>query len=144
MNRRIFLSMPITGIDRQIVVEVNRLMKELSVAMGMQPVSPIDIVPASTFSSDSDSDWRCAMMITYPELLLCNSLMIAPGWENSHGCVIEEITARLKDYNIIYLKTFQLPAGLRISFEKVIKSSKYENDFIQYSDNIGLRASVAN
>ena len=143
MNRRIFLSLPITGIDRQLVAETNNLMKQLARSMGMQPVSPLDILPASVFSSDNDDAWRQAMIITYPELLLCNSIMIASGWEKSDGCTIEELTARLRDYNIIYLNVFRLPAGLKLSFQTIIKSKAYENDFVQSVDSFGLRT-VAN
>jgi hypothetical protein len=130
MNRRIFLSQPITGQPRDRVIAINNEMVRIALSMNMQPVNPIKIVPASVFADDSDNAWRNAMMITYQELLTCNSIMIANNWNFSDGCRIEEATARLRNYNIFH-RAFVFDANKLVSsyWTSVTKSSKYEIDF---------------
>jgi hypothetical protein len=104
MRTKIFLSFAITGIDRSDVIKISDNLTDIAYALGFTAVNPIKFVPSSLFNSDSENGWRSAMMITYPELLSCNSILVYPkNIQNSNGVTIELLTSIARGYHVIIL-----------------------------------------
>lgn len=80
---RVYISLPITGRDLALArAEADAYVHALS-RMGHVPVNPLNIY------AGKDPDYAAYMGADLTELLRCDAMVQADGWEMSKGCRLE-------------------------------------------------------
>lgn len=102
MKQRIYISIPISGLDIKKVREKADLIKAKLSRKGYEVVSPFDVYAGK---NPSYEDYICYDLLA---MLGCDAIYFCKGWELSCGCNIERDVARCykkfgrKDFKLIY------------------------------------------
>ena len=91
---RIYISLPITGMDFDKVCRCVNLAKDAIRKKGHEPVSPID--------QDTTQDYATLMGNDIREILCCDAALFLDGWRKSRGCCLEHAAARIYEKGVIY------------------------------------------
>lgn len=101
-RRKIYISLPITGLEVNAVKEKADLIKARFSRLGWNPVSPFDVYAGR---NPEYADYICTDLRA---MMDCDAVYFCKGWEMSCGCSIEHDTAlrlkafRRKEYELIY------------------------------------------
>jgi hypothetical protein len=99
MNRRVYLSGPMTGLPLFNVPAFTEAAAALR-AEGYEVVNPAELDLADT----GPMEWADYIRRDLPELCKCNIIALLPGWEASRGAKLEFHVAAALDFEVIYLK----------------------------------------
>lgn len=98
---KIYISLPISGLDRDKVREKADLIKAKLSKEGHQPVSPFDVFAGK---KPSYEDYICYDLRA---MLDCDGIIFCRGWEQSCGCNIEhDVAMRFKAHGKKDFKIF--------------------------------------
>lgn len=93
---RIYISLPITGVEKEAREKADRVKTMLS-KMGHQPVSPFEIY--------SGKHSTYGQLLGHDIIVLidcCEAIFLCKGWENSKGCRIEHFVAKEMKKKVIF------------------------------------------
>lgn len=104
---KIFLSMPFTGYENQIVERYQRMVDYVAQNLpGYIPVTQDNIMTiAQTGFSLTGNDYNRKMLKDFELIESCDAVLFADGWERSRGCYVEWTVAKLFKKELIYLNT---------------------------------------
>ena len=92
-KKKIYISIPITGLDIQKVREKADMIKAKLSRQGWEPVSPFDNYAGK---NPSYEDYLCHDLQV---MLDCDAILFCKGWQMSCGCNIEhDVAMRFKEY----------------------------------------------
>lgn len=86
MKQRVYIAGPITGIERQAVIDRFSHAERQLTLLGFRAVNPARHL--SCVRSDGDS-WGFWMRRCIAELMTCNAIMMLDGWQASRGARLE-------------------------------------------------------
>ena len=94
-KKLVYIAGKVSGEDYNSVVEkFNRAELRLT-GDGHDVINPVRIVP-------SNADWKMAMKILLPYLVICDAIYLLQGWENSVGACFEKEIAEKIGLEIMY------------------------------------------
>lgn len=94
MKQRIYISIPISGLDQNKVREKADLIKAKLSREGYDVVSPFDVYAGK---KPTYEDYICYDLLA---MLGCDAIYFCEGWEKSCGCGIEhDVAMRFKAHN---------------------------------------------
>ena len=96
MNKKVYISVPISGHDETQVREHIDLMKAALSRVGHKAVSPFDVYAGK---NPDYFDYLCADL---HELSKCDAIFLCKGWQFSKGCQVEAHFARTFGKEIMY------------------------------------------
>ena len=101
MKKRIYISIPISGldIDRQRAIAAAKTEKFKN--LGYEAFNPFDI-PEPPQEYNSKQKYAYYMGRDIEQLLLCDAIYMCKGWRQSKGCGIEHSIAYGMSLDIIY------------------------------------------
>lgn len=91
MKQRIYIAGPITGIERQVVIDRFSLAERQLTLLGFRAVNPARHL--IHLRSDGD-DWSFWMRRCITELVTCTAIYLLDGWQASRGARLEHKIAR--------------------------------------------------
>lgn len=103
MNKRVYISLPITGLPDKQVKRKAELTKKLLKAKGYVPLSPLEIAP------EPDKPISYYMGLDIMALLECHSIFLCRGWEKSNGCLLEYHAAKIYGLELMFEEGAEKP-----------------------------------
>lgn len=88
-KKKIYISLPITGQDFEVVEERSIFASAVIEKMGFEAVSPLDV------SDDPESSYEEHIGKDMTALLQCDAVLFLEGWKESKGCNLEHEAARI-------------------------------------------------
>ena len=99
---KIYISIPITGHSlNQVKTEAKRIAGVLKSKFNASPVTPFDIVTSRPEKMTEQEFYAHCMALDIKELLRCDAIYMAYGWQHSKGCRAEHAIAQIYDIQII-------------------------------------------
>lgn len=92
MKKRIYISIPISGLDYATQKRKAGELAEFYRSIGMEAVTPFEIIPEDDPQGD---DIGHCMGRDIEELLHCQAVCMAHGWQYSRGCMAEFAVAKI-------------------------------------------------
>ena len=100
---KVYISLPITGLDYEVQKLVAEQAAERIRAMGNEPVNPFDVpCPDKIGSLTEEQLWAYYMGRDIEQLLLCDAIYFCDGWVKSKGCNIEYLIALLQQKKMLF------------------------------------------
>lgn len=107
---RVYVAGPMTGIPDLNFPAFHREASRLR-AEGVEVVNPAEInggadelvAMAGMDESQLAAHWRACMRNDIREMVLCDCIVLLPGWERSKGASLEHYIARQLDMKVVYL-----------------------------------------
>jgi hypothetical protein len=95
---RLYISGPITGLDRDAAQNNFASAAQHLQAAGYDTLNPFDIAACQDASCQSQEGdvhhtWECSLKHDLIEMLKCDGVAVIPGWGNSKGAQLEVATA---------------------------------------------------
>lgn len=98
---RIYISIPISGLDRtEQLAKARKLAEEIEL-LGHNPVNPFDLASAPSYYNEREQ-YAFYMGEDIEQLLMCDAAYFAKGWDKSKGCMLEHTAAKLYDIKTYY------------------------------------------
>lgn len=104
--KKIYISLPIAN-QEDTVYERNNEACKYAINLGYEAVSPID----GNHISEDDLKTHTQLERTayymgrdIEQVILCDAILMCPGWENSKGCKVEKFTAETYSKEVLYMK----------------------------------------
>jgi hypothetical protein len=109
-NRRIYISLPITGLDENIQRQRALVWQRYFTKIGYEVVNPFDVYDSMCRSMGHEVE------PTYEEIMgaclvvvdTCTDIFLIEGWDLSSGCCREAIRATESKLNIHFERTYKL------------------------------------
>lgn len=95
MKKRIYISLPITGIDPELVARSNSAAKAYIKTQGHSPISPLEIC-------EGIEGYANQMGKDIAALLDCDAVYFCRGWRHSRGCRAEYAIAEIYEKEILF------------------------------------------
>lgn len=105
MNKRVYISLPITGLPDKRVKEKEKQIKKLLKAKGCIPLSPLEVAP------EPDKPISYYMGRDIMALLECQAIFFCRGWEKSNGCLLEYHAAQIYGLELMFEEGDEKPLG---------------------------------
>lgn len=90
---RVYISGPITGLDRAVATKAFKDAEELLAKNGHDPVNPMEIKNPDGCACDLGVDlhhtWSCCLRKDIRELITCDAILLLDGWQASLGARLE-------------------------------------------------------
>ena len=100
---KVYISLPITGLDLEVQKLVAEQAAERIRAMGDEPVNPFDVpYPPNIGSLTEEQLWAYYMGRDIEQLLLCDAIYFCNGWQKSKGCNIEYLVAVIAQKEMLF------------------------------------------
>lgn len=96
MNKKVYISIPISGKDINQVKLYLDLVKNGIKSSGSDPITPFDVSP------DSNASYAEHMGKDIQALLECDAIFFCRGWQNSKGCQAEFEVAKIYGKQMIF------------------------------------------
>lgn len=100
--QKVYISGPMTGIPDHNYPLFNQTAKELR-AKGYGVVNPAET------STPTGSPWETYMRDAITRMMVCDTILLLPGWENSRGACLEERLAGELGFKYMFLT----PTGIK-------------------------------
>lgn len=97
----IYISIPITGHDREAQERKARKFAETIDLLGHDPVIPFDLEKAPGYYNEREQ-YAFYMGEDIEQLLTCDAAYFARGWDKSKGCTLEHTAAKLYGLQAYY------------------------------------------
>lgn len=95
MKKRVYISLPITGIAPDVVSQTNTAAKAHIKSQGYSPISPLDVCQGiEGYANQMGKDITA--------LLDCDAVYFCRGWRQSRGCKTEYAVARIYEKEIFF------------------------------------------
>lgn len=98
-DKKVYIAGKVTGVKRDIAESKFNNASKICIKLGLDPVSPLDIVPSS-------ADWKMAMKICITELLKCDAIYVMSDYEDSPGAMMEYQIAKTLGLQIINIEEY--------------------------------------
>ena len=95
-RKKIYISLPITGLDKDTVISKANDRKKLISFKGYEPVTPFDVSP------DSNASYAEHMGRDIQALLECDAVYFCRGWQDSKGCQAEYEVAKIYSKQMVF------------------------------------------
>ena len=95
-RKKIYISLPITGLDKDTVISKANDRKKLISFKGYEPVTPFDVSP------DSNASYAEHMGRDIQALLECDAVYFCRGWQDSKGCQAEYEVAKIYGKQMVF------------------------------------------
>lgn len=95
-RKKIYISLPITGLDKDTVISKANDRKKLISFKGYEPVTPFDVSP------DSNASYAEHMGRDIQALLECDAVYFCRGWQDSKGCQEEYEVAKIYGKQMVF------------------------------------------
>lgn len=95
-RKKIYISLPITGLDKDTVISKANDRKKLISFKGYEPVTPFDVSP------DSNASYAEHMGRDIQALLECDAVYFCLGWQDSKGCQAEYEVAKIYGKQMVF------------------------------------------
>lgn len=96
MNKKVYISIPISGKDINQVKLYLDLVKNGIKSSGSDSITPFDVSP------DSNASYAEHMGKDIQDLLECDAVFFCRGWQNSKGCQAEFEVAKIYGKQMIF------------------------------------------
>lgn len=110
---KVYISGPISGYDLDERRELfANAAKAVAAELECETVNPMEVVPGCEYQCDpgqlSDAPpyihtWKCWMKYDIIAMMVCDAIVMLPGWEDSNGARLERNIAASLNYKIYYM-----------------------------------------
>ena len=102
-KKKCFISLPIAGREKDVFYRVETAKGEVK-RLGFEPISPLDLNELNPNNIDGhEYSTSYYMGRDIEQVILCDDILMCPGWENSKGCQCEKFVAEMYGKEILIM-----------------------------------------